>query len=84
MTDDSDHCRKVLSARLAEVHVLLADAQQRMQALSEQSDDEPDAADLQGRERRLQHLQTRCQSLQDEIIDLQEQLSRFEFSRLPD
>ena len=80
MTNESDHRRKVLSARLAEVRVLRDEAQQRIQALTEQDDDEVlGAADLQGVYRRLQHLQDCRDALQDEIVDLEEQLNRFEF-----
>jgi len=80
MIDHADHRRKVLSARLAEVRVLRDQAQQRIQALTEQDDDEVlDATDLQGLYRRLQHLQDRRDALQDEIVDLEEQLNRFEF-----
>ena len=61
------------------VRVLRDQAQQRIQALTEQDDDEVlGAADLQGLYRRLQHLQDRRDALQDEIVDLEEQLNRFE------
>jgi len=76
MTDDADHHCKLLSARLAEAHVLLHDAQQRIMALSEQGDEYPDTADL------LQHLKHRRESLRDQTIDLEQRLSQMERSML--
>ena len=76
MTDDTDHRCKLLSARLAEAHVLLHDAQQRITALAEQGDEYPDTADL------LQHLKHRRESLRDQIIDLEQRLSQLEGSML--
>jgi cell division protein FtsB len=81
MFEDGDHRRKVLSARLAQVCVLLDQTLRRIQLLAESvGDQEP--ADLQGPERRLQHLQSRRLSLQDEIEDLDDQLNRFELGVL--
>jgi len=78
MIDDADHRRMVLSACLAEVSVLRDQAQQRIQALTEQDNDEGPGADIHGLYRRLQHLQDRRDALQDQMVDLVEQLNRLE------
>jgi len=66
--------RRLIAERLVELRASLDEIEQRILILSNQRDDEPHAADLQGRVRRIRHLRGHSGQVQEQIAYLEDQL----------